>query len=63
MLLDFVNLEPGDWVVQNGANSGVGQNVIQLARLRGLKTVNIIRDRCIPSVNAVVDGVDRTLKR
>jgi mitochondrial enoyl-[acyl-carrier protein] reductase / trans-2-enoyl-CoA reductase len=45
MLLDFVNMEPGDWVVQNGANSGVGQNVIQLARLRGLKTVNIIRDR------------------
>jgi mitochondrial enoyl-[acyl-carrier protein] reductase / trans-2-enoyl-CoA reductase len=45
MLLDFVNLEPGDWVAQNGANSGVGQNVIQLARLRGLKTVNIIRDR------------------
>ena len=24
MLLDFVNLAPGDWVVQNGANSAVG---------------------------------------
>jgi mitochondrial enoyl-[acyl-carrier protein] reductase / trans-2-enoyl-CoA reductase len=45
MLLDFVKLKEGDWVVQNGANSGVGQNVIQLARIRGFKTVNVIRDR------------------
>lgn len=45
MLLDFVKLREGDWVVQNGANSGVGQNVIQLARIRGFKTVNVIRDR------------------
>ena len=45
MLLDFVKLEKGDWIIQNGANSGVGQNVIQLARIRGYKTVNIIRDR------------------
>ena len=49
MLLDFVNLEPGDWVVQNGANSGVGQNVIQLANIRGFKTINIIRDRYGPT--------------
>jgi len=45
MLLDFVKLNEGDWVVQNGANSGVGQNVIQLAKIRGYKTVNVIRDR------------------
>lgn len=45
MLLDFVDLKPGDWVVQNAANSGVGQNVIQLARIRGFKTVNVVRDR------------------
>ena len=45
MLLDFVKLGPGDWVIQNGANSGVGQNVIQIARIRGFKTVNVIRDR------------------
>jgi trans-2-enoyl-CoA reductase len=47
MLLDFVDLKKGDWVVQNGANSGVGQNVIQLARIRGFKTVNVIRDRYV----------------
>jgi mitochondrial enoyl-[acyl-carrier protein] reductase / trans-2-enoyl-CoA reductase len=45
MILDYVKLENGDWIVQNGANSGVGQNVIQLARIRGFKTVNIVRDR------------------
>jgi len=45
MLKDFVNLSPGDWVIQNGANSGVGQSVIQIAKSMGVKTVNIVRDR------------------
>lgn len=43
ILHDFVKLEPGDWVVQNAANSGVGRSVIQLARALGLKTLNIVR--------------------
>lgn len=43
MLHDFVKLEPGDWVVQNAANSGVGRSVIQLARKLGWKTLNIVR--------------------
>lgn len=43
MLEDFVRLEPGDWVVQNAANSGVGHAVIQLARHRGLRTLNFVR--------------------
>ncbi|XP_073145712.1 enoyl-[acyl-carrier-protein] reductase, mitochondrial [Henckelia pumila] len=45
MLEDFVDLHPGDAVVQNGATSIVGQCVIQLARVKGIKTINIIRDR------------------
>lgn len=45
MLKDFVDLKPGDWLVQNGANSQVGLNVIQLAKVWGLKTVNFVRDR------------------
>ncbi|AEE78071.1 Enoyl-[acyl-carrier-protein] reductase [Arabidopsis thaliana] len=45
MLEDFVNLNSGDSVVQNGATSIVGQCVIQLARLRGISTINLIRDR------------------
>jgi NADPH:quinone reductase-like Zn-dependent oxidoreductase len=43
LLSEFGPLAEGDWVMQNVANSGVGQNVIQLAALRGLKTVNIVR--------------------
>lgn len=43
LLSDFASLQPGDWVIQNSANSGVGSYVVQLARLRGLKTVNIVR--------------------
>jgi len=45
MLKDFVDLEPGDFVIQNGANSAVGQAVIQIAAARGLKTINLVRDR------------------
>lgn len=36
----------GDAVVQNGATSIVGQCIIQLARVRGIHSINIIRDRC-----------------
>eukprot|EP00879_Flechtneria_rotunda_P013891 GHRR01014507.1.p1 GENE.GHRR01014507.1~~GHRR01014507.1.p1 ORF type:complete len:309 (+),score=91.20 GHRR01014507.1:1264-2190(+) len=45
MLEQFVDLQPGDTVVQNGATSAVGQHVIQLAHAKGIKTVNVIRDR------------------
>lgn len=45
MLEDFVALKSGDTIVQNGATSIVGQCVIQLARLRGIHCINIIRDR------------------
>ncbi len=43
MLSDFVTLAPGDWVIQNVANSGVGGYLVQLAKLRGFKTVNVVR--------------------
>lgn len=43
MLRDFVPLQPGDWVLQNAANSGVGRAVIQIAHATGLRTVNIVR--------------------
>ena len=44
-LSDFGSLQPGDAVIQNAANSAVGMAVIQMARIRGIKTVNIIRKR------------------
>jgi NADPH:quinone reductase-like Zn-dependent oxidoreductase len=43
MLSEFVTLEQGEWVIQNVANSGVGTYLIQIAKARGLKTVNIVR--------------------
>ncbi|KAJ1822757.1 mitochondrial 2-enoyl thioester reductase [Coemansia sp. RSA 2599] len=45
MLRDFGRLVPGDYVVQNGANSGVGRSVIQMARAMGVRTINVVRDR------------------
>ncbi|VDB87533.1 unnamed protein product [Peniophora sp. CBMAI 1063] len=51
MMRDFAELKTGDWVVQNGANSAVGQAVIQLAKARGLKTMNLVRNR---------DGIEQT---
>lgn len=43
LLSEFVDLQPGDWVIQNAANSAVGGYLIQLAAARGLKTVNLVR--------------------
>lgn len=43
MLTDIVDLKPGEWVVQNVANSAVGRLVIRLAKARGLKTANVVR--------------------
>ncbi|CAN5398945.1 zinc-dependent alcohol dehydrogenase family protein [soil metagenome] len=54
MLEDFVTLEPGDWIVQNAANSGVGRSVIQLAKARGLKTLNVVRrPELVPELQAI----------
>lgn len=42
LLSEIVDLRPGDWVVQNAANSSVGQFLVTLARGRGLHTANIV---------------------
>jgi len=42
-LRDLHPLSPGDWFLQNAANSNVGRVLIALARLRGIRTVNIVR--------------------
>ena len=43
LLHDFASLQPGDWIAQNAANSGVGRAVIQLARHFGFRTLNVVR--------------------
>src|SRR6478752_1698102 len=37
MVHDFASLNRGDWLIQNAANSGAGQCVIQIARELGYK--------------------------
>ena len=44
ILSEYADLEPGDWVVQNAANSGVGRSLIALAKARGFRTINLARD-------------------
>jgi len=43
LLEDHVALKPGDWVIQDVANSAVGRHLIVLAKARGVKTVNVVR--------------------
>ena len=65
MLTDIVALKPGDWVIQNVANSAVGRLVIRLAAARGVRTMNVVRrDTLFAELKAlgadacVVDGPD-----
>jgi trans-2-enoyl-CoA reductase len=43
LLSEFVTLEPGEWVIQNAANSSVGLYLAQLARELGHRTANVVR--------------------
>ena len=45
MLINFRELKPNDTVIQNGANSAVGQAVIQLGKVMNLNIINIVRKR------------------
>ncbi|XP_068617694.1 enoyl-[acyl-carrier-protein] reductase, mitochondrial-like [Battus philenor] len=45
MLTDFKPVKEGLVVIQNGANSACGQNVIQICKAWGVKNINIVRDR------------------
>lgn len=67
MLTDLVALAPGDWVVQNAANSAVGQNAVKIGRALGLRVACIVRReaaadalrRIGADVVLVDDGSDR----
>lgn len=43
LLRDMVALPPGDWVIQNAANSAVGREMIRVAHQRKLRTINVVR--------------------
>jgi len=65
MLEDFGELKRGDWVIQNAANSNCGRYLIELAKLKGIRTVNVVRrQEVIPELEALggdvvlLDGPD-----
>jgi NADPH:quinone reductase-like Zn-dependent oxidoreductase len=43
LLNRYVDLKPGDWIGQNLGNSAVGQIVIALAKLAGVRTLSVVR--------------------
>ena len=43
MLLEFLKVEPGQWVVQNAANGAVGKTLAMLAPARGIHVLSLVR--------------------
>ncbi|MGI9433828.1 MAG: zinc-dependent alcohol dehydrogenase family protein [Geminicoccaceae bacterium] len=65
MLRNYVEMQPGDWLIQDAANSSVGSCLIKLAKADGVRTVNVVRrPDLIPALEkqgadvVVVDGED-----
>ena len=42
-LLDSLDVQPGDWIVQNTANGAVGKLVAQFAPARGIRVLGLVR--------------------
>ena len=59
-MLALVDLQPGDWVIQNAANSAVGRFVIMSAKRKGLKIAAIVR-RADVAAQLEEDGADVVL--
>ena len=43
MLLEFLEVESGQWVIHNAANGAVGKSLAMLAAARGVNTINLVR--------------------
>lgn len=43
ILSEYTDLKPGDWVVQNAGNSGVGRSLSAIAKQRGIRTISFVR--------------------
>jgi NADPH:quinone reductase-like Zn-dependent oxidoreductase len=65
LLKDMVKLPRGSWVIQNGANSGVGRATVAIAKSLALRTISVVRrDEVVAEIKALggdvvlVDGPD-----
>jgi NADPH:quinone reductase-like Zn-dependent oxidoreductase len=56
LLSEFVSLDRDEWVIQNAANSAVGLYLVQLARYRGHRTINVVRRRDAAAVVRELGG-------
>jgi NADPH:quinone reductase len=45
MTVEELSLRPGEWLLQTAAGSTLGRVVLQIAALRGFKTINVVRRR------------------
>src|SRR5699024_4181547 len=43
MLLEFLEVESGSWVIHNAANGAVGKSLATRAAARSIKTINLLR--------------------
>lgn len=43
MLLEFMQLQPGQWAILNAANGAVGKSFAMLAAARGIHTISLVR--------------------
>lgn len=60
MLLEFLNVEPGQWIVQNAANGAVGKALAMLAAARGVNVLSLVRrDAGVDEMAAV--GIGNTV--
>jgi len=59
-LLEFLDVKEGDWVIQTAANGAVGKIFADLARTRGIKTINLVRrTEAVAELEAL--GIDNVL--
>ncbi|BAN28249.1 alcohol dehydrogenase catalytic domain-containing protein [Caballeronia insecticola] len=65
LLTEFVELNRGDWIICNAANSSVGRSIIPLAKARGVRTICVVRRpeliaemKALGADVALVDGPD-----
>lgn len=59
-LIDSLDLQPGDWLIQNAANGAVGRMVAQIGHARGINVLGLVR-REAAVAELAAQGIDRVV--
>ncbi len=43
LLLELAHVQPGQWLIQNGANGAVGKLIEQISQIQGFSVINLVR--------------------